>query len=169
MKRHLNINIVIGWILLTIILTPLPCSGQSAVLDALLVDLYSQSVFYPEKLNGYVEMNRNHYDEAFYNCLYKLRDKYYMMAMETLKSCERLKNIDEELYAKCNNENTAAQMYLWVIGIEKVLRENKRWEDTTSGRNIFIAKKYSNTISPGFWTQMQAPAVKAVKPLLSCN
>lgn len=165
MKRDLSINIVITWFLLIIFLTPLPCNGQ----DALLVDMYMQSVFQPENFTDYVNINRPLYDEAFYGCLHTLREKYFSIARNHIASCERMKSVDEQLYAKCINENSAAQLFLWLSDVQQVISGNKRWEDTPTGSSLIMAKKMADTIMPGYWMQIQRPALAHIKPLLSCK
>jgi hypothetical protein len=165
MKKDLKIDIAIRWFLLIIFLTPLPCNGQ----DELLVDMYMVSTFQPEKFTDYVKINNPLYDEAFHRCLHTLRENNLSLAMKHIASCERMKSVDDLLYTKCINENPNAQMFLWLSDVQQVISSNKRWEDTQTGSSMIMGKNMMDTISPGYWVQLQRIALPLFKPYLSCE
>ena len=164
MKTHINKLFTITWLFLVTAVFP----AQSLAQDELIIEIYRQSVFYPESLDDFVNKNKKRFDDTFYECLHTLQSKYLLLSQQHLSSCEGSK-VYGQVYSDCVKENPSAQTYLWLSDIEKVLNGSTKWQSTTTGASVTYGKSMMNTMLPGFWEQIQEPALSLIRQSLSCK
>jgi len=155
-------KLVWGVIVLLLVLNSGPIFAQqyTGVLD-----VYYQSVVYPEYFDQYVMNNKIIFDKNFFTCLSSLENYWNMSAAENQKICSSLPG---NMYYKCMQDNHPAALILWAGSIRAVLLGQILWVNTMQGSAAIIGKRALENMNPGQYKNIVDQMLPILRLYLLC-
>jgi hypothetical protein len=130
-KRVIYISSVI------ICLLGLPFSVQAQYYTGVL-EVFYQSIAYPESFNQYIANNQSLFDSRFFSCLNALEQYWTSQARQEEQICNG--HVNPEWRRKCIDEAVFIKLPAWCANLRSVLAGQGQWANTTHGGAAILGK-----------------------------
>ena len=133
-------------------------------------DLYFQSISYPEEFDSSLELLEASglLKNEMLSCLGPLKEKYFQLARVTIDQCKRAHGGYPQREWECLKSDPSASLAYWADGMIQVIKDDKKWVNTYTGKNMLMSKNLAEQIQPGSWVQIIKMGMPIVKKMISC-
>jgi hypothetical protein len=130
-----------------IFLLGLPFSAQAQYYTGVL-EVFYQSIAYPETFDQYVASNQSLFDSRFFSCLSALEQYWAGQARQEEQICNG--HVNPEWRRKCTDEAVFIKLPAWCANLRSVLAGQVQWANTTHGGAAILGKSLAGA---GLWVQ----------------
>jgi hypothetical protein len=141
MKRGLCIALGI------VLLVSFPLSVQGQYYTGVL-EVFYQSIAYPERFDQYVVNNQSLFDPRFFSCLSALEQYWTGQARQEEQICNG--HVNPEWRQRCIDEAVFIKLPAWCANLRSVLAGQVQWVNTTHGAAAILGKRLAGA---DLWVQ----------------